>query len=54
MIALLAEKRGDIDELCRRYRVNRLELFGSSFDGDFDQEKSDVDFLVEFESTLPK
>ena len=51
MIALVAEKRGDIVDLCRRYRVTRLELFGSSSAGDFDQEKSDVDFLVEFEST---
>jgi len=38
-------------DLCRRYRVRRLEVFGSAARGDdFDPEKSDVDFLVEFDS----
>jgi predicted nucleotidyltransferase len=38
-----------IAELCRRYRVQRLEVFGSAARGsDFMPENSDVDFLVEF------
>jgi uncharacterized protein len=36
--------------LCRRYGVARLEVFGSAARGaDFDPERSDFDFLVEFE-----
>ena len=38
-----------IAELCRRYRVQRLEVFGSAARGsDFSIENSDADFLVEF------
>ena len=38
-----------IVELCQRYRVQRLEVFGSAARGiDFAPESSDVDFLVEF------
>lgn len=36
-------------ELCRRYRIKRLELFGSAAQGRFDPEKSDFDFLVEYD-----
>jgi predicted nucleotidyltransferase len=36
-------------ELCRRYRVRRLELFGSAAGDEFDPQHSDLDFLVEFE-----
>jgi len=35
--------------LCRRFRVRRLELFGSGARGGFDPARSDLDFLVEFE-----
>jgi uncharacterized protein len=40
--------RAEIDELCRRYGVRRLELFGSAASARFDPNRSDVDFLVEF------
>jgi predicted nucleotidyltransferase len=43
-------KREQIAELCRRYRVRRLAVFGSALREDFDPERSDLDFLVEFES----
>lgn len=43
--------RSEIATLCRRYRVRRLDVFGSAARGDdFDPVHSDVDFLVEFES----
>jgi predicted nucleotidyltransferase len=43
-------KSGDaLAALCRRYGVARLEVFGSAARGDFDPNKSDVGFLVEFE-----
>lgn len=37
-----------IAELCRRYRVRRLALFGSILRSDF-RPDSDIDMLVEFE-----
>lgn len=38
-----------IAELCRRFGVARLEVFGSAARGqDFDPARSDVDLLVEF------
>ena len=40
--------REEIAEVCRRYRVHRLALFGSVIRDDFTPE-SDVDVLVQFE-----
>ena len=49
MHADIAEKRQDLIALCRRYGVERLELFGSAARGaDFDPTRSDADFLVTF------
>lgn len=42
-----------IAELCRRYGVERLELFGSADTQHFDEERSDIDFVVEFEDRSP-
>jgi uncharacterized protein len=45
----IAEKREDLAELCRRYGVERLEVFGSAARGaGFDRDRSDADFLVTF------
>src|SRR5438876_87045 len=49
MIAILDQHRDEIAELCRKYRVQRLESFGSAARGDFDPNRSDLDFLVEFD-----
>ena len=48
MIELIEENRKALESLCRRYRVRRLELFGSAVGKSFDHESSDLDFLVEF------
>jgi len=45
--------RDEIAELCRRYRVQRLELFGSAASGEFNPQTSDLDFLVLFEELEP-
>ncbi len=46
----IARHRAAIGELCRRYHVARLEIFGSAARGaDFDPARSDVDFLVTFQ-----
>src|SRR5579863_6970359 len=49
MHADIAEKRQDLIALCRRFGVERLEVFGSAArGGDFDLSHSDADFLVTF------
>src|SRR3954447_24966999 len=42
----------DLRNLCRRYSVKELALFGSALRDDF-RPDSDVDFLVEFEPDAP-
>jgi len=37
-----------IEEVCRRYQVRELSLFGSALRGDI-KSQSDIDLLVEFE-----
>jgi len=49
MIPLIENKRPALEKLCRKYRVTRLEVFGSAAGDSFDPERSDVDFLVEFQ-----
>lgn len=39
---------GALAELCRRYHVRELSIFGSAVRDDF-REDSDIDLLVEFE-----
>jgi predicted nucleotidyltransferase len=48
MDASISAHLGEISDACARYRVSRLELFGSAVDSRFDRERSDVDLLVEF------
>ena len=45
--------RPRIAALCRRFHVHRLDVFGSAARDDFNAERSDVDFLVEFEPDNP-
>jgi uncharacterized protein len=49
MIPELTAKRDEIEVLCRKLGVRRLDVFGSAATGDFKPETSDLDFLVEFE-----
>jgi uncharacterized protein len=49
MTHVIEGRREELAALCRRYRVRRLDVFGSAAAGDFDEESSDVDLLVEFE-----
>ena len=44
----LARHRTELEALCRRYAVLRLELFGSAATSHDRPEESDLDFLVEF------
>jgi hypothetical protein len=49
MIPQIEDNRETMACLCRRYRVSRLEVFGSAASGGFDPRLSDVELLVEFE-----
>lgn len=47
MIPLIAEHRQDIERLCQQRGIVQLELFGSATTGDFDPDRSDLDFIVD-------
>ena len=49
VIALVAERAAELERVCLRHHVRRLELFGSAASGQFDPARSDLDFLVEFQ-----
>ena len=49
MIPNVEERVGELEQLCLRYHVLRLDLFGSANSGNYHGE-SDLDFLVEFQS----
>ena len=46
---LVQQRLEELRRLCARFRVRRLELFGSATTARFDPATSDLDFLVEFE-----
>jgi uncharacterized protein len=48
MIDLVEQHLEEIRVLCREFNVLRLELFGSAASAEFDPERSDIDFLVEY------
>ena len=45
---LVSERLPEVRALCEKYRVKRLEIFGSAVKGTFDTELSDLDLIVEF------
>ncbi len=53
MNSLIEKNKSKLELECRRYGVQRLELFGSAARGDFDPAKSDFDFIVSFADRTP-
>jgi predicted nucleotidyltransferase len=53
MNRLVADKRADLESICRRHQVRRIDLFGSAAGDEFDPASSDLDFLVAFEELQP-
>jgi len=53
MHAVIRERLGEIGSLCEAHGVASLHVFGSAVGGDFDEAKSDLDFLVEFRPMEP-
>jgi predicted nucleotidyltransferase len=45
---IITDRRAAIADLCRRYGVRRLEVFGSALRDDFDTASSDIDLVVDF------
>ena len=52
MTLIIEKNRDKLIELCKKYSVAELDVFGSAATEDFDERKSDIDFLVEFEKTV--
>ena len=53
MNPIIEAKKPEIVALCRQYGVSRLDLFGSATGPDWDPDRSDFDFVVEFEDYGP-
>lgn len=53
MIALVADNRTAIAALCLQYGVESLDVFGSASTSAFDEQSSDVDFIVTFADMSP-
>jgi len=53
MNSLIEDKRFEIERICRLRHVRQMDVFGSAARGDFDHERSDLDFLVTFEPLNP-
>jgi predicted nucleotidyltransferase len=53
MDRIIEEHRKELERLCTRNRVRRLEVFDSAVTGRFDPGSSDLDFLVELEPGSP-
>lgn len=51
MLTEIANHRQNLIALCQRYRVRRLQLFGSAVSGNFKPATSDLDFVAEFKDT---
>jgi predicted nucleotidyltransferase len=47
MIAAVASRKARSEQICRRFGVRRLELFGSAATDAFGSQRSDLGFLVD-------
>jgi len=54
MISVIKEKQEKLLQLCLKFRVKNLYLFGSAVNDKFYSPESDLDFLVVFESVTPE
>lgn len=49
MNKIIQNKQKNIEQLCKKFHVKKLEVFGSVTRTSFDPVSSDIDFLVEFD-----
>ena len=52
MTHIIEQNKDKLIELCRRYHVCELDVFGSAATSEFDEQASDIDLLVEFDSSV--
>ena len=48
MIPLVEQQNANLQQLCRKHHVRKLEVFGSAADESFQPDTSDLDFLVDY------
>jgi predicted nucleotidyltransferase len=53
MTEVIEARRTALEDLCQRYGVARLALFGSALRDDFEPDTSDLNLVVEFSSMSP-
>jgi predicted nucleotidyltransferase len=53
MLQLIEQHGPEVEGLCRRHHVSRLDLIGSAVSAEFDAASSDMDFLVDFQPLRP-
>jgi hypothetical protein len=53
MQSVMETKRAELADLCHRFHVRTLDVFGSAVREDFEPSSSDLDFLVEFDPISP-
>ena len=53
MIDLIEQNRAAIADLCRKFKVQRLDVFGSPTSSQFDPARSDIDFLYTLQPVGP-
>lgn len=51
--SLISEERERLEEICQSREVSSLAVFCSAAVGNFDLDRSDLDFVVEFKSMSP-
>ena len=52
MIPVVAERTAELPEICQRYHVARLDLFGKAVTADSLTEHDSLSFLVDFKPEL--
>jgi predicted nucleotidyltransferase len=53
MIDLIEQNRAALADLCRKFKVQRLDVFGSATSNQFDPARSDIDFLYTLQPVGP-
>ena len=48
MHSIIESHRDEVQRLCRRFGVHRLDVFGSAAGEAFDPQRSDIDLVVDF------
>ena len=52
MAHIIEENKDKLIELCRKYHVHELDVFGSAATSEFNEPTSDIDLLVEFDNSV--